>query len=155
MPQLQKISSNFYPTATLSRTLNLYTIQEGSLFTIELNSSFKFQVIWRPTVSCSVSGIHLGPTARFLLLSDICESPSLTRRRVCDLLVQFAVTLESKALRTHDHILLSCLRLPSACRARSPVFISPSNMVAQIFPSGTVFPFRRLVRLARTTMEVF
>jgi hypothetical protein len=44
--------------------------------------------------------------------------PSLTRGRVCNLLVQLllglarAVTLESKSCRTHSHILLSHLRLP-------------------------------------------
>jgi hypothetical protein len=44
-------------------------------------------------------------------------TPSLTRGRVCNLLVQLllglarAVTLGSKSRRTHDHILLSHLRL--------------------------------------------
>jgi hypothetical protein len=38
-------------------------------------------------------------------------APSLTRGRVCNLLV-FTVILEVKSLRTHDHILLSHLRLP-------------------------------------------
>jgi hypothetical protein len=37
--------------------------------------------------------------------------PFLTRERVCNLLIQFAVTLRSKSRRTHDHILLSHLRL--------------------------------------------
>jgi hypothetical protein len=44
--------------------------------------------------------------------------PSLTRGRVCNVLVQLllglarAVTLGSKSRRTQDHILLSHLRLP-------------------------------------------
>jgi hypothetical protein len=42
--------------------------------------------------------------------SSYCEAPSLTRGRVCNLLVQFAGTLRSKSRTTHDHILLSHLR---------------------------------------------
>jgi hypothetical protein len=48
----------------------------------------------------------------------LCGTPSLTRGRVCNLLVQLlldlarAVTPGSKSCRTHGHILLSHLRLP-------------------------------------------
>jgi hypothetical protein len=59
--------------------------------------------------------VCLGPKTRLLLLSDICGlqvgAPSLTKGRACTLLVQFVVTLGSKTPRTHDHILLSHLRL--------------------------------------------
>jgi hypothetical protein len=38
-------------------------------------------------------------------------APSLTRGRVCNLLIQFAVTFQSKSRETHNHILLSHFRL--------------------------------------------
>jgi hypothetical protein len=40
------------------------------------------------------------------LRSSCCGAPSLMRERVCNLRVQFAVTLRFKSHRTHDHILL-------------------------------------------------
>jgi hypothetical protein len=40
-----------------------------------------------------------------------CGAPSLTRGLVCNLLVQFNEILRSKFRRTHDHTLLSHLRL--------------------------------------------
>jgi hypothetical protein len=71
-------------------------------------SQVQVQVILRPTVIrdpydqiCTSVG-HLWA---------LCwGAPSLTRGRVCNLLVQFAVTLRSKSRKTHDHILLSLLR---------------------------------------------
>jgi hypothetical protein len=63
--------------------------------------------------------------------------PSLTRGWVCNLLVLLflglarAVTLGSKSLRTHGHILLSHLRHPQF-RGPGPVFISPRNRVHYI-----------------------
>jgi hypothetical protein len=43
-------------------------------------------------------------------LRSSCWSSSLTRGRVCNLLVRFAITLPFNSRRTHDHILLSHLR---------------------------------------------
>jgi hypothetical protein len=63
-----------------------------------------------------------------------CGAPSLTRGWVCDLLVQLlpglarAVTLGSESRRTHDHILLSHLRL------QVPLFKPPRNRVDQLYP---------------------
>jgi hypothetical protein len=48
------------------------------------------------------------------LQSSCCGAPSLMRGRVCNLLVQFTVTLHPKFHRTHDHILLSHLRVVSS-----------------------------------------
>jgi hypothetical protein len=53
--------------------------------------------------------------------------PSLTRGRVCNLQFNW---LESR--RTHNHILLSYLRLPQP-EGQVPVFISPRNRVAQLY----------------------
>jgi hypothetical protein len=95
--------------------------------------------------SVLVSGAHLGPATIYFLLEiffrqlRFCNfvAPSLTRGRVCKILVQLllvlarAVTLGSKSRRTHGHILLSHLRLPSpACRARFPY----------LYPPGTGWP---------------
>jgi hypothetical protein len=46
------------------------------------------------------------------LRSSCWGAPSLTRGRVCNLLVQFAVSLRAKSRRTHGHILLYHTRLP-------------------------------------------
>jgi hypothetical protein len=77
--------------------------------------------------SVLVSGARLGPTTNFSsslkfplgsLRGCYFVAPSLTRWRVCNLLVQLllslarAVTLGSKSRRTHGHILLSYFRLP-------------------------------------------
>jgi hypothetical protein len=71
-------------------------------------------------------------------LWSLCRgASSLTRKRVCNLLVQLllgfarAVTVGSKSNRTHNHILLSRLRPPNL-DGQAPVFISPRNRVAQI-----------------------
>jgi hypothetical protein len=51
-----------------------------------------------------------------------------------------AVTLGSKSYRTHGYILLSLIRLPNL-EAQVPVFISPRNKVAQLYPRalGSLF----------------
>jgi hypothetical protein len=50
------------------------------------------------------------------------------------------VTLRSKSLRTHEHILLSLLRLPYL-EGKVSVFISPRNRVAQLclWTLGSIF----------------
>jgi hypothetical protein len=68
-------------------------------------------------------------------------TPCRTRGWVCTLLVQSllglarAVTFGSKCRKTHDHILLSHLRLPNL-EGQVSVFISPRNRVAQLYPQA-------------------
>jgi hypothetical protein len=87
-------------------------------------------------------------------------APSLRRGRVCNLFVQLllglarAVTLGSKSRRTHDHILLSHLRLPQPGGPGSRIYI-PQEQGGPVIPTGTGFPLRRLLRLAGTAVEVF
>jgi hypothetical protein len=112
--------------------------------------------------SVLVSGAHLGPVTNFSFSlkfpSDNCVfvillAPSLTRRRVCNLLVQLllvlarAVTLGPKSRRTHDHILLSHLRLLQPGGSGSRIYI-PQEQSGPVIPPGTGFPFCRLLRLA-------
>jgi hypothetical protein len=79
--------------------------------------------------------------------------PSLTRGRVCNLLVQLllglarAVTLGSKFRRTHDHILLSHLRLPQPGGPGSRIYI-PLEQGGPVIPPGTEFPFCHPLQLA-------
>jgi hypothetical protein len=77
------------------------------------------QVVLQSTVSQPVC-LDVGPPSEahdqiFITVKHLrslcCGMSSLTIGRVCNLLVQFAVTLRSKSHRTHDHILLSHLRL--------------------------------------------
>jgi hypothetical protein len=119
------------------------------------------QVILRQTISRPVclgvgspSGSHdqILATVRHLL-SSCCGTPSLTRGRVCNLLLQFAVNLRSKSCRTHDHILLSRLRLyvtvsydtSPTWRTRS-LYLTPQEQGVPVIPPGTGLPFCRLLR---------
>jgi hypothetical protein len=105
--------------------------------------------------SALVSEAHLGPMTNFSFSmefpSDSCGfvifvAPSMTRGRVCNLLVQLllglarAVTLGPKSSRTHDHILLSHLRLPQPGGPGSRIYI-PQEQGGPVTPPGTGFPF--------------
>jgi hypothetical protein len=84
-------------------------------------------------------------------------APSLTWGRVCDLLLLLvlasAIRLGSESCGTKDHILLSqFLRLPQPGGPSLRVYI-PQEQGGQDIPPGTVFPFRRLLRLSGTTVE--
>jgi hypothetical protein len=72
---------------------------------------------------------------------------SLTRRWACHLqllmLLASAVILKSESRGTHDYILLPQIRDFHNLKGQVPVFISPSNRVAQSYPPGNVFTFRR------------
>jgi hypothetical protein len=84
----------------------------------------------------------------FFKLLRVCYfvAPSLTRRRVCNLLVQLllglarAVSLVSKSRRTHGHILLSHLRLPQPGGPGPCVYI-PQEQGGLVIPLGSGVPF--------------
>jgi hypothetical protein len=100
------------------------------------NSPFFFFLYWQLRISC-------------------CGAPSLTRGRVSNtrIVAQLrlglarAVTLESKSRRTHDHILLSHLRLPQP-GGQGPRIYIPPEQGGPVIPLGTGVPFCRLLRLA-------
>jgi hypothetical protein len=50
--------------------------------------------------------------------------------------------------RTHDRILLSQIQDSPNLEGQVPVFISPRNRVTRLYPPGTAFLFRRLLRPA-------
>jgi hypothetical protein len=81
------------------------------------------------------------------LRSSCCGAPFLTRRRVCNLLVQFTVILGPKSRRTHDHSLRSHLKFPQPGGPGSRIYIS-QEQGGPVIPPGTGFPFCRLLRLA-------
>jgi hypothetical protein len=57
------------------------------------------------------------------------------------LVLASAVILRSDAHETHDHILLSKIRNSPILEGQVPVFLSPRNRVAQIYPQvlGSLF----------------
>jgi hypothetical protein len=80
------------------------------------------------------------------------EAPSLTRGRVCNLLLLLVlasvVLLVFESRRTQDHILLSqFLRHPQPGGSGPHIYI-PQEQGAPDIPSGTGFPFCWLLRLA-------
>jgi hypothetical protein len=70
---------------------------------------------------------------------------SLRRGRVCRLrlllVLESAVILRSESRGTHHHILLSLIRDPPNLEGQVPVFISPRNWVARLYPQtmGSLF----------------
>jgi hypothetical protein len=77
------------------------------------------------------------------LESSCCGAPSMTRGRVCNLLVQFTVSLGSKSRRTYGHILLSHLRLHQPGGPGPHIYI-PQEQGGPVIPPGTGFPSCRL-----------
>jgi hypothetical protein len=95
--------------------------------------------------SVLVSGPHLGPFYEIFItvghLRSSCRgAPSLTRRRVCNLLVQFAYS-SVQVPQKWPHLTVSfetifyCLIRDSPnLEGQVPVLISPRNRVAQLYP---------------------
>jgi hypothetical protein len=122
-------------------------------------------VVW-PTVSRPVcSGIkpHPGPKTKFLLLSDGCgfvdvglrlwrEDGSVVYNCCWSSPAQSFSALSPAGL--DDHILLSQIRDSPNLEGQVPVFISPRNRVAQLYPRHWV-TFSSSPKTRRATVEVF
>jgi hypothetical protein len=112
--------------------------------------------------SVLVSGTHLGRATNFslslkfslgILRVRYFVAPSLTRGRVCNLLLLVglarAIPLGSESRGTQDHILLSqFLRLPLQSWGPGPCIYIPQEEGAPDMHPVTGFPFRRLLRLS-------
>jgi hypothetical protein len=87
-----------------------------------------------------------------------CGALSLTREWVCRLQLLLdltsAVILGSYSSGTRDHILLSQIRDSSNVEGQVPVFISPRNRVARLYPQA-VGSFSPPPTTRRATVEVF
>jgi hypothetical protein len=130
----------------------------------EVDVEVEVEVILRPTVSRSISlGVRhpSGTCYQFFFLLEIffrqlrvCYfvAPSLTRGRVCNLLLLLvlasAVPLGSESRGNQDHTLLSqFLRLPQS-GGPSPRIYIPQEQGGPDIPQDIGFPFRHLLRLA-------
>jgi hypothetical protein len=108
------------------------------------------QVVLRPMVSRPVcpgigpwSDLYYSRTFAIFMLWGV-----LPDEQVCNLLVQFAVTLGSKLCRTHDHILLSHLRLPQPGKPGHCIYF-PQELGSPVIPHpppppGTRFSYQLL-----------
>jgi hypothetical protein len=119
--------------------------------------------------SVLVSGNPLGPATNFFFPLEIffrqlrvCYfvAPSLTRGRVCNLLLMLdlasAVPLWSESCGTQDHISLSRFLGLLQPGGPGPRIYIPQEQGGPNIPPGTGFPFRRLLRLTcSATEEVF
>jgi hypothetical protein len=102
----------------------------------------------------------------FFLLEIFCRqsrvcyflSPSLTRGRVCNLLLlqglASAVPLGSESRGTRDHILLSQFMRLLQSGGPEPCIYIPQELGGPVLPPGTGFPFRRLLLLAELRYTV-
>jgi hypothetical protein len=121
------------------------------------------RVSYFTTVRVSADHFSLAPSSlritirNFFKLNPCNHCPyitsSLRSGYVCRLqwllILASAVILGSESRWTHYHISLSGIRDSPNLEGEVPVFISPGNRVAQLYPSpGTGFRFRRLLRLA-------
>jgi hypothetical protein len=69
------------------------------------------------------------------------------------LALAIAVILRSESRGTHDHILLSQIQDSPKLEGQAPVFISPRNTVARLYPRHWV-PFSSPPTTRRATVEV-
>jgi hypothetical protein len=104
-----------------------------------------------------------GPRPDCLLLSNTlrvcrCETPSLTKERVCHL--QLLLGLASRGILwseyhgTHDHILLPQVQDSPKLEDQIPIFLFPVTGWPSYTPRQS-FPFLPLIRLGRDTVELF
>jgi hypothetical protein len=122
----------------------------GSLSVASYNSQGYGISKVRVTVRLAVSRLPSDPRQAFVFQLNTCGySPyvtsSLTRGWVCHLLLLLilvsAVILGSESRGTRDHILFSPTRDSLNLEGQVPVFISPRNRVAQLYPPapGSLF----------------
>jgi hypothetical protein len=114
----------------------------------------KVQAILRPTVSRPVPlgvGPPLGSTTslNFLFLTITFSLLYVARPlwREDGSVICNAITHRLESCRTHNHILLSHLRLPQPGWPGSRIY-TPQVQGGPVIPPGTGFPLRRLLRLA-------
>jgi hypothetical protein len=132
---------------------------------LSIQVKVKVKVLLRPTVSWPVRlGISHPSATRdqlFFLLEiffrqlRVCYfvAPSLTRGRVCNLLLM--LVLASAVPRdSRPYFIVPILETLPTWRAWSPYLYPPGTGGSEIL-QGTGFPFRLLLRFAGTTVEVF
>jgi hypothetical protein len=148
----------------------LFTEHTKMLFLVLLLDELpqiKFKLIYdRRSVGQSVlvSGSHLETMIRFLffvwrLWVSWCGAPPLTREWVCNLLVQLLLGLAEQSLLGQSSAELAtifyCLIWDSPnLEGQVPVFISPRNGAAQLYP-WSVGSLLSPITTRKATVEVF
>jgi hypothetical protein len=142
----------FISSYLVTASNNGYSSLNGDFLPNELfcQSQSYFMTGDLPSVSSSSRQAPWESRLEFLFhLNTCCRSnhvtSSLTRGWVCRLqlllVLSSAVILRSESWGTHDHILLSQIRDSPNLEGQFPVFISPRNNVAQLYPQvlGSLF----------------
>jgi hypothetical protein len=133
-------------------------VTQLSHYPFEVRSQSQLLYDWRLTANhfvLATSPLRL-TTSNFILQVNTCDyssyvTSSMTRGWVCRLqlllVLANAVILRFESRGTHDHILLSQIRLPKPGEPDPGIYI-PQVQSGPVIPPGTGFPFRRLLRLA-------
>jgi hypothetical protein len=136
----------FLSNGSCPRWLAPFSCSSRTVLTSSQLPNSKFKVMLRSTIRRPVClGVKHPSVAEDYIFVSVrqlrvcwCGAPSLMRRRVCPLqlllALSSAVILRSELRRTHDHILLSQIRDSPNLEGKVPVFISPRNRVAQLYP---------------------
>jgi hypothetical protein len=122
------------------------------MWNVKPDSKSELLYDWRFTANqflLAISPLRL-TTSNFILQLNTCgyspyKTSSLTRGWVCRLqlllVLASAVILSFDSRGTHDHILLSQIRDSPNLESQVPVFISPRNRVAQLYPQALGYIF--------------
>jgi hypothetical protein len=153
------MKSSFH-SCTLTNSTNLFPSLLKSFSTGVLRDSLNsnsVRVRVRVTLRLAVyrQSVRLGDKPlethdNFIFQLNFCSyspyvSSSLTRESVCllqlPLVLTSAVILRSESHGNHDHILQSQIRGSTNLEGQVPVFISPRNKVAQLYPQALDYQF--------------
>jgi hypothetical protein len=124
----------------------------GAVKSLKLKLIYDRQSVGQPVL---VSGSHLEPMTRFFYLSDDCRFPDMGHPLwweggsvICLYSCFWALPEQSLLGRSPIELMTILIWDCHNLWGQVPVYVSPRNRVAQLYPPDTGFPFCRLLWLA-------